>query len=585
MLCGWSPHSSASYASTPHRAPIQGYFQAPQTPQPAHQHPPPSNSAHVRQAPPVASHINLFGGSARNQPTSHAVAGNYAAPRHELSASSMEQDANRDSHGYPDALRLAAQGADPPARGAVNGSFRILQQHARGAREASIRNTSRECTPAMSPMGSPGPSAGSPFGVAPPPSRSNLSALANEGTGPGLIFHASVAGTGHLRTLQPDPVAGGITIATTDEVVRIGSTLTGGNIGRGPGFAFASKVGPMLNFNSLAAGPGVSVSAPADGTITISSTMSGHSVATGAPIYIGQAGTILQFKGLRPGPGIRLSESPTDVTITSSIAETAVLQDGNTFDATMAIGTKDPHALVLKTNGIAAATLSATQNAAFAGEISGASTLTLGAASTKEGRIALHCPDNTNTVAIRAPDNVSSAYSIALPAAQASSPGQVLANDGAGLLFWSSPSTGKDHAPAIASAKSTLHTDSQPGAYTPTGLTATITPQFATSRVLVQVTGTILTGSTETGYLTLARGILNLASNDPITECEPAASSALAIVGGLGGGCFTPCNIHHLDAPATTRPVTYVVCVGASQGSVTWSPQGVNSTITLTEVP
>jgi fibronectin-binding autotransporter adhesin len=257
-----------------------------------------------------------------------------------------------------------------------------------------------------------------------------LTGLANEGTGTGLVFDTVVGTTAYLRSLQVDPTVGneGIAITTTGLVVNIGNTMTGGNLGTGAGTLFASKTAPgVLNFNSLAGGLGISVSAPASNVITIANTLTGQSIATGQAIYTGQVGAVLQFRGLLAGPGITLAASATDITVTSSIAATAVLQGGNSFGTTMTVGTNDANPLVLHTNGVTALTLSTAQAASFANSI------TAGVSGTAGGSLTLNGSTSGGlTMSVPA---AGAAYALTWPSAQGGA-NTVLTNNGAGVLSW-----------------------------------------------------------------------------------------------------------------------------------------------------
>jgi hypothetical protein len=114
--------------------------------------------------------------------------------------------------------------------------------------------------------------------------------------------------------------------------------------------------------------------------------------------------------------------------------------------------------------------------------------------------------------------------------------------------------------------------------WTDTGLTATITPKFASSKILVLVDQIGLSKSTDNAgmYLQLIRNgtfILQLGSNEIYNS-----TTTLARVGGVGA--------NYLDSPATTSALTYKTQVWSwinrSQVSVQDGPA--TSTITLMEI-
>jgi hypothetical protein len=90
--------------------------------------------------------------------------------------------------------------------------------------------------------------------------------------------------------------------------------------------------------------------------------------------------------------------------------------------------------------------------------------------------------------------------------------------------------------------------------YVTTGLSATITPKFSTSKVLIQVTLPTCYISTANvyGYYTIYRGGTNLASG----------SGATANLGGIrsdGAALTTNVCFSFVDSPATTSATTYTV--------------------------
>ena len=104
-----------------------------------------------------------------------------------------------------------------------------------------------------------------------------LQAVANEGAGTGLVYAStSAGGTAFLRTLQADPAVANAGIAvTTDEtgnVIDIGNTLQGANLGAGHGL-YSAKTANELQFVSLTAGSNVVLVPSGDGaTLQINAT-------------------------------------------------------------------------------------------------------------------------------------------------------------------------------------------------------------------------------------------------------------------------------------------------------------------------
>lgn len=114
--------------------------------------------------------------------------------------------------------------------------------------------------------------------------------------------------------------------------------------------------------------------------------------------------------------------------------------------------------------------------------------------------------------------------------------------------------------------------------YADTGLTATITPLFSTSKILIIVDQVGLyknTSDTRMAIILLRSGtnILTIETNGAYT-----ASTATIGVGGVGAS--------FLDSPATTSTITYKTQFSSQQNSAAVICQigGATSTITLMEI-
>ena len=152
----------------------------------------------------------------------------------------------------------------------------------------------------------------------------------------------------------------------------------------------------------------------------------------------------------------------------------------------------------------------------------------------------------------------------------------------------------------IIQIKNTIKTDTftttSTSAVDITGFSATITPKFSTSKILVCVDIGILSGSgANGGYVVLLRGSTAIANT---TIGSGNANSRSAFTSGVGGGLsdnprkMTTGGISFLDSPATTSAVTYKCQLSSSNSSYTvyfnrWGENTDNasvSTITLMEV-
>ena len=118
--------------------------------------------------------------------------------------------------------------------------------------------------------------------------------------------------------------------------------------------------------------------------------------------------------------------------------------------------------------------------------------------------------------------------------------------------------------------------------YADTGLTATITPKFATSKILVSVVHTACNKSNSDTFLTLR--LLRGASSIAVFE------TAGGYTGNASPIYFGACGIDYLDSPATTSSCTYKVRYKANTAGTVYfnnyitTNGNTGSTITLMEI-
>lgn len=109
-----------------------------------------------------------------------------------------------------------------------------------------------------------------------------------------------------------------------------------------------------------------------------------------------------------------------------------------------------------------------------------------------------------------------------------------------------------------------------------TGLNATITPKFSTSKILIFVNGVVYTNTNGTfGYYTIFRGTVsgtNLATN------------GFNILGASSSDLEATSSMSFLDSPATTSATTYTVGLRAVSGTVYWAANNATTTIQLLEI-
>jgi len=154
--------------------------------------------------------------------------------------------------------------------------------------------------------------------------------------------------------------------------------------------------------------------------------------------------------------------------------------------------------------------------------------------------------------------------------------GQVL-TVAAGVPSWATPAAGGGgKVLQVVYASYNTDTSSTSATYADTGLSATITPTLATSKVLVLVeqNGLRKEGNTSS-YFKLLRGASDLIKFGGLVGST--ASTARNNVGGVGAS--------YLDSPATTSATTYKTQFNADNGATVYvQNDSTVSTITLLEI-
>ena len=119
----------------------------------------------------------------------------------------------------------------------------------------------------------------------------------------------------------------------------------------------------------------------------------------------------------------------------------------------------------------------------------------------------------------------------------------------------------------IVSATSTSQATSTSTTFTTTGLEATITPQSASNKILIQVSGpmTGFAGGTndQQGSLKIYRG------GSGGTSVEGSTNGLSCQYG--HNGEYSDVHILYLDSPATTSATTYTVMMSRRSGDTTYS--------------
>jgi hypothetical protein len=120
-------------------------------------------------------------------------------------------------------------------------------------------------------------------------------------------------------------------------------------------------------------------------------------------------------------------------------------------------------------------------------------------------------------------------------------------------------------------------TSTTSNSFVATGLTASITPKFSNSKILILMSGVITNNGGGQGNYTVYRGATNLAGGTQNTFIYYFSSS---------GYTFVPLNINYLDSPATTSSTTYTLYLKTNSGATStyFGDTATQSTITLMEI-
>jgi hypothetical protein len=163
--------------------------------------------------------------------------------------------------------------------------------------------------------------------------------------------------------------------------------------------------------------------------------------------------------------------------------------------------------------------------------------------------------------------------------------GQVLqVNSGATAPEWATPAGGGGKVLQVVNATYSTGTAINTTTFTDTGLTATITPTSATSKVLVLVTQTFAT-SRSTSECAIGWRLMRGATS--VWAYDAPFAMQMYAAGTTAWQVFGILNMSYLDSPATTSATTYKtqgkVGSTANSGISDWQ-YGSGATITLLEI-
>jgi hypothetical protein len=128
----------------------------------------------------------------------------------------------------------------------------------------------------------------------------------------------------------------------------------------------------------------------------------------------------------------------------------------------------------------------------------------------------------------------------------------------------------------VVQGTSSTNTNTTSTSYVTTNLSASITPKFSTSKILIIVNGTTYAGNIGTyGYYTIFRGTVAGTNLNSI---------GFNVIGASYSDLEAPAAMSYLDSPATTSATTYTVALRAVSGTVYWAANSALSTIILMEI-
>ena len=132
----------------------------------------------------------------------------------------------------------------------------------------------------------------------------------------------------------------------------------------------------------------------------------------------------------------------------------------------------------------------------------------------------------------------------------------------------------------VVSTPVTTQTNTTSTSYVTTGIQASITPLFSTSKIYIVVhTNTINTSVSSNTYLTIYRNNttnLSSSSNAAFTLYQTGSTA--------GSPAWLPATVNYLDSPATTSATTYTLYLAVNGGSGYTNITGTTSVITLMEI-
>lgn len=131
----------------------------------------------------------------------------------------------------------------------------------------------------------------------------------------------------------------------------------------------------------------------------------------------------------------------------------------------------------------------------------------------------------------------------------------------------------------VVQATASTQDSTTSNSFVASSLSASITPKFATSKILIQVSSVCTNTGNGQGNYTIYRGATNLGGGG-------SGQASLQMYYNSSGYAFVPITMTYLDSPSTTSSTTYQVYFKTQSGSSTsyFGTSNITETITLIEV-
>jgi hypothetical protein len=143
------------------------------------------------------------------------------------------------------------------------------------------------------------------------------------------------------------------------------------------------------------------------------------------------------------------------------------------------------------------------------------------------------------------------------------------------------PASGMPTGSVIQTVQGTASAQDQTtsNSFVASSLSASITPKFANSKILIQVSSVCTNTGNGQGNYTIYRGGTNLGGGS-------AGQASLQMYFSSSGYSFVPITMIYLDSPATTSATTYAVYFKTQSGGSTsyFGTPNITETITLMEI-